>query len=281
MGILFLLSISHCVIAETDYSTWISDELQDGYSIMHPPNWVGIEPLAPIDDVFLFKIQDLSEPIMAIGITDNPTKSQVVGSDLKTLLENYTKGAEITLTLEPSLMVNGIVGVGKKTDGKFAQIYLTTTAEKMIVGEVDCSNPGILNQYSSTTSIMFSSILLPFDPVIDGPTLNKKMSVTTSSPTYEVTPTPQKTYVKPTPSPVPVRTSTPVKTYAQPTPMQITASSSNAVCDCSDNIYNCKDFPLSNGVSDQKCYEYCKSIGRGDIHDLDRNNDGDACEAGW
>lgn len=55
----------------------------------------------------------------------------------------------------------------------------------------------------------------------------------------------------------------------------------SAVCDCSGDNYNCDDFPLSNSVTDQQCYEYCKSKGMGDIHELDRNNDGDTCEVGW
>lgn len=50
-----------------------------------------------------------------------------------------------------------------------------------------------------------------------------------------------------------------------------------AVCDCSDNIYNCSDF--STHAKAQACYEYCKSLGRGDVHRLDGDNDGIACES--
>lgn len=49
------------------------------------------------------------------------------------------------------------------------------------------------------------------------------------------------------------------------------------VCDCSGNIYNCSDF--STHAKAQACYEYCKSLGRGDIHRLDRDDDGVACES--
>jgi micrococcal nuclease len=53
---------------------------------------------------------------------------------------------------------------------------------------------------------------------------------------------------------------------------------SSPVCDCSGNIYNCSDF--STQAEAQACYEYCKSLGRGDIHDLDgRDNDGIVCES--
>jgi hypothetical protein len=49
------------------------------------------------------------------------------------------------------------------------------------------------------------------------------------------------------------------------------------VCSCSGDTYNCSDF--SSHASAQACFNYCVSIGRGDIHRLDGNNDGDACES--
>jgi len=69
----------------------------------------------------------------------------------------------------------------------------------------------------------------------------------------------------PTPTPAPVPPSPP----PLPTPM--------AVCDCSGNIYNCSDF--ATHAQAQACYEYCISLGRDDIHRLDGDNDGIACEA--
>ncbi|GAG83978.1 unnamed protein product, partial [marine sediment metagenome] len=43
------------------------------------------------------------------------------------------------------------------------------------------------------------------------------------------------------------------------------------------NLYNCSDF--STQAAAQACYDYCISQGAGDIHDLDRDNDGIACES--
>ena len=54
-------------------------------------------------------------------------------------------------------------------------------------------------------------------------------------------------------------------------------SPSPPVCDCSGNIYNCSDF--STHAEAQACYEYCKSLGRGDVHRLDGDDDGIACES--
>lgn len=57
------------------------------------------------------------------------------------------------------------------------------------------------------------------------------------------------------------------------------STTANPVCECSKDKYNCKDFPLSDGTTAQQCYDYCKSIGKGDIHKLDRDKDGKACDA--
>jgi hypothetical protein len=56
-----------------------------------------------------------------------------------------------------------------------------------------------------------------------------------------------------------------------------TSDSSQAVCSCAGDTLNCSNF--GSKASAQACYEYCVSIGRGDIHGLDGNGDGDACES--
>lgn len=45
---------------------------------------------------------------------------------------------------------------------------------------------------------------------------------------------------------------------------------------CSYNFYNCKDFSTKSRA--QTVYSYCLNEKGSDIHDLDRDNDGDACE---
>ena len=49
------------------------------------------------------------------------------------------------------------------------------------------------------------------------------------------------------------------------------------VCSCSGDTLNCSDF--STHASAQACFNYCISQGAGDIHKLDGNNDGNACES--
>ena len=46
-------------------------------------------------------------------------------------------------------------------------------------------------------------------------------------------------------------------------------------CSCSSNIYNCGDF--SSHREAQECYESCGGVDN-DIHELDRDLDGSACE---
>ena len=49
------------------------------------------------------------------------------------------------------------------------------------------------------------------------------------------------------------------------------------VCGCSGDIYNCGDFKKQKEA--QACHDYCMSLGHGDIHGLDGDDDGQACEA--
>jgi len=60
------------------------------------------------------------------------------------------------------------------------------------------------------------------------------------------------------PSPVP----------ATPVPPPV----ATAACECSADTYNCDD------ALAQTCFAYCNSVGAGDIHRLDQEGDGLACE---
>ncbi|HHJ07310.1 MAG TPA: hypothetical protein ENK24_07405 [Anaerolineae bacterium] len=70
---------------------------------------------------------------------------------------------------------------------------------------------------------------------------------------------------------LPQATATPVVIMPLPT-----ASPQSAVCNCSGNIYDCANF--GNQASAQACYNYCQQQGVGDIHQLDLDYDGKACE---
>jgi micrococcal nuclease len=79
-------------------------------------------------------------------------------------------------------------------------------------------------------------------------------------------------------------TPTPYPTSLPPPPTQAASGGSteggdsdSSICSCSGNTYNCGDFSTHNQA--QACYNYCISEGRGDIHRLDGDNDGLACES--
>lgn len=59
--------------------------------------------------------------------------------------------------------------------------------------------------------------------------------------------------------------------------IQPTLPPQSAVCSCSGDSLNCGDF--GTHASAQACFNYCISQGAGDIHKLDGNNDGSACES--
>jgi hypothetical protein len=92
-----------------------------------------------------------------------------------------------------------------------------------------------------------------------------------SPPTHTPTPKP-----KPTKQPAPTRTPAKKPPPPAPAPTQAPAKPA-AVCSCSGNLYNCSDF--ATHAQAQACYNYCLSLGRGDIHRLDADNDGIACES--
>lgn len=81
-----------------------------------------------------------------------------------------------------------------------------------------------------------------------------------------------------TATPTPTSTSTPTRTPTlTPTATQVVGP-----CPCSADTLNCSDFDTHDEA--QACFDFCVSQGAGDIHRLDSDNNGVACEAlplGW
>lgn len=69
----------------------------------------------------------------------------------------------------------------------------------------------------------------------------------------------------PTPTPEPAPPNTPIP----PPPAACTT--------CAENILNCSDF--SAQAEAQACHDYCYALTGEDVHDLDRDQDGVACES--
>lgn len=94
------------------------------------------------------------------------------------------------------------------------------------------------------------------------------------SPTPNITSTFLPTLTQPIPATA-METPIPTNTVIFVLPTQ--PVSSGGICSCSGDTYNCSDF--SSHADAQACFNYCVSQGVGDIHKLDQNNDGNACES--
>ncbi len=113
-----------------------------------------------------------------------------------------------------------------------------------------------------------------------------KTQTAVSLPTATATNTPTDTLVPTVASTAtlaPTRTFTPAPTatlvpYVAPTqPALQPVAPSGGSCSCNGDSLNCGDF--GSHSSAQSCFDYCISVGAGDIHKLDGNNDGNACES--
>lgn len=82
--------------------------------------------------------------------------------------------------------------------------------------------------------------------------------------------------VIPTPITIPGSENTPIPspTYIFIMPTQQTGS--GVSCSCQADTLNCADFPTDQEA--QNCMEYCISVGSGDIHNLDGDSNGLACD---
>jgi hypothetical protein len=90
--------------------------------------------------------------------------------------------------------------------------------------------------------------------------------------------------VVPTPTPLPTATPTPIPPAVtaaptpQPTPIPLATSLEAPVCDCSADQFECLGSSFPNQAEAQTCFEYCFRIRGFDVHNLDPNGNGQACE---
>lgn len=93
------------------------------------------------------------------------------------------------------------------------------------------------------------------------------------------------------PSATPMATATPLATVtatatllptATVTPLPTATATPGRTYICDHDAYNCSDFATQAAA--QAVFEYCRGLGFGDVHGLDRDGDGVACETlplGW
>lgn len=97
-----------------------------------------------------------------------------------------------------------------------------------------------------------------------------------SSPTANVTSTFLPTLTQPA-TLIPSLTSAPSATIVFIFATVPASGGGGSVCPCSGDTLNCTDFATSRSA--QACMEYCISQGAGDIHNLDGDANGQACES--
>ena len=80
----------------------------------------------------------------------------------------------------------------------------------------------------------------------------------------------------PTNTPLPTATNAPLPTETS-TPVPTPTATTEMLYVCSSDTYNCSDFNTQS--ESQTVFNYCVDLGFGDIHRLDRDNNGVACES--
>ena len=137
------------------------------------------------------------------------------------------------------------MGVEKNNESKTHKFFIFTIAFIFILASASLANT------SAYAKALYQTIVAPtpiYLPII------KVNEVTGAVPTF---------------TPTPVATSTPT---VAPTP-----TSAIQLWDCSANVYNCSDF--STHAEAQEVFEYCFEQVGFDVHRLDADNDGIACES--
>lgn len=95
------------------------------------------------------------------------------------------------------------------------------------------------------------------------PLISNPAAAPTSAPPPTSTPSPTATTIV-----IPTATSTSAPTPTATMAMQYI---------CTSDAYNCSDFATQSEA--QEVFDYCVNLGFGDIHRLDRDNNGVACES--
>lgn len=91
-----------------------------------------------------------------------------------------------------------------------------------------------------------------------------------------LTPIPTNT-IEPTLPPVVTDTLVPLPTDTLVAIIPPTLTPVAAVCPCGSDSRNCGDFLFHSSA--QACFDYCRASGAGDIHNLDSDGNGLACES--
>jgi hypothetical protein len=146
---------------------------------------------------------------------------------------------------------------------------------------VDTRLPQIIAPPNGTANTNTPTVTL----TVAGAATGTSTSTGTATSTSTVTPTPTNTATSTTTGTAtntPTQTSTATATgTATDTPTATATATATTPpqgpCPCNADVRNCSDFATHTQA--QACFDFCVSQGAGDIHKLDQDGDGDACES--
>lgn len=116
-----------------------------------------------------------------------------------------------------------------------------------------------------TWYLLANGLWVPADAVDNAPN-QLPLVVPTATPTF-------------TPSPMPTYTPLPtVPPQPETTPVPVATSLAQPVCACDAQTYSCVSVDFPDRAAAQACFEYCFRIRGFDVHNLDANLNGQACE---
>ncbi len=136
--------------------------------------------------------------------------------------------------------------------GRFLILLLTGTFVAVTLAV------GLLYPVAPAAGNLTPTVFVHLPAIHKQPLATSTMTATATS-TSTSTATPTRTF-----TPTATRTSTP------------TATTAPAPCQCYADLYNCTDFACQGQA--QTCFNYCWNLGYGDVHNLDSDGDGIACE---
>lgn len=171
----------------------------------------------------------------------------------------------VPVILTSLLLCCGASLVGTAIDSGMRQAGLlptyTPTATRTVAPTSTPRPTATATEISTSTSVPTATAVPTDTPA---PTATSEPTAT-SAPIPTDTPRPAPTALPPPPPTVAVRAA----------PAIVLPSPASSSCDCSDNLYNCSDFIVFDA---QSCYMRCLELTGRDVHDLDRDHDGSACE---
>lgn len=176
--------------------------------------------------------------------------------------ESPTDDVEIAPTEQPPLPTPVL-----PTANRAVQLYRAPMSSAAIAASLQAGEPvDIVALFTEGTwYLLTDGLWIPADAVTGAPLL---LPLVVPTPTF-------------TPSPTPTPTFTPLPTVpAQPltTPIPTPTSLAEPVCACDTPTYSCVSADFPNRQAAQLCFEYCFRIRGFDVHTLDPNFNGQACE---